>query len=993
MSSTREHLAFSSRVMVAMAVIAAVLVAAPVCAAEGESHIVQEAGEHSFEGARQYAELVQEGPRVSEGEIDADVESAMRDAVRDLIASTTHRAVKTGQAAGLDLQAVQASVRHALQGVRAQISPAFVETAAKRKAIVVAKDHAKAAAARAAKDGASAIEQAHIARTTASDVARAFAQIAHESGLKMALDEVELLQESSRNLDLTATSEFGLAATTPTAAPNAAARAAIDAAAKEGVNKGVDSAQDVARTQATKAGLNQAETAALEKQAASAVKKAAAELEHVSSPTPTDNAAADADAYAAGDTGGISADEAADKGKEAAKKAVLAKYEKIAAQEKAKARTALEAAAREEAAAAKYVNNVATNSLARGIYQDVSTKNLKRAAEKATDASDKVEAAVKDAVAKAIRQKDRLKRANEKVEKAGDDARKEAEEKNEASRQQAYDMKSARERKEKETVREVAAKKKQANEAAHKAISRVVTAAGTKASRKAARLNAASIQTDFLTSACHRHAQHSMRLAGEEAKNKAQARGLSNTAQQEAEVAALNTAKSQVIQDVVANAVRRQAHLSAVTAIKHAKGRGLSNSDQLAAARKAWKTAEPEIKGYCTPAATSAATTESSNPGQPPERIDEDAFVTKAVKTMKDAVSQACVAATKPVVESGSKLAAQHDADYDFQKLKGDVEAAKVCNATTALYTTNAEKKSKEMVARSFEESTTSKENSKEFLNKMRQTTADKVKRSEEEAEDKANEHAEKQCQKAKQSAADSAKHSAARSAVEAAEKEQAELKGKEAYDQAYNEAIQDGLSETRAKQLATEAKNQAYAVTKAQTQEATQDLAPPAPPTAEDLMLLEKELTHFTKIASTKRAKEAQAKIDLKHSNAAAVQSAKAMSIEATDAETDVKTVTAEVSRMRRAVAAQELAVPEELMATDEMFDIGLSEEEKGVRQRALATLIATAVKQLHHLGGSIPAEEHVAKLQGQLHSANAHISELEARAELACPMPQNPK
>jgi len=438
-----------------------------------------------------------------------------------------------------------------------------------------------------------------------------------------------------------------------------------------------------------------------------------------------------------------------------------------------------------------------------------------------------------------------------------------------------------------------------------------------------------------------------------------------------------------VIQDVVANAVRRQAHLSAVTAIKHAKGRGLSNADQLAAARKAWKTAEPEIKGYCTPAATSAATTETSNPGQAPEQINEDAFVTKAVKTMKDAVSQACVAATKPVVESGSKLAAQHDADYDFQKQKGDVKAAKVCNATTALYTTNAEKKSKEMVARSFEESTASKENSKEFLNKMRQTTRDKVKRSEEEAEEKANEHAEKQCQKSKAAAAKSAKHSAARSALEVANNEQAELKGKEAYDQAYNEAIQDGLSETRAKQLATEAKNQAYADTKAQTEEATQDLAPPAPPTAADLMQLEKELTHFTNIAKMKKAKEAQVKIDLKQGNATPGQWAKAMLIEATDAETDVKTITAEVSRMRNAVAAQELAVPDELMATDEMFDIGLSEEEKGARQRALANLIANAVKQLHHLGGTTPAEAHVASLQAQLHAANSRISELEAAAQ----------
>jgi len=234
-----------------------------------------------------------------------------------------------------------------------------------------------------------------------------------------------------------------------------------------------------------------------------------------------------------------------------------------------------------------------------------------------------------------------------------------------------------------------------------------------------------------------------------------------------------------------------------------------------------------------------------------------------------------------------------------------------------------------------------------------------------------------------KKSAADSAKRSAARSAVEAANKEQAELKGKEAYDQAYNEAIQDGLSETRAKQLATEAKNQAYADTKAQTEEATQDLAPPAPPTAADLMQLEKELTHFTNIAKMKKAKEAQVKIDLKQGNATPGQWAKAMLIEATDAETDVKTITAEVSRMRNAVAAQELAVPDELMATDEMFDIGLSEEEKGARQRALANLIANAVKQLHHLGGTTPAEAHVASLQAQLHAANSRISELEAAAQ----------
>jgi hypothetical protein len=310
----------------------------------------------------------------------------------------------------------------------------------------------------------------------------------------------------------------------------------------------------------------------------------------------------------------------------------------------------------------------------------------------------------------------------------------------------------------------------------------------------------------------------------------------------------------------------------------------------------------------------------------------------------------------------------------------------KVCNATTALYVTNAETKSKEMVARSFEEDAASKANSKEFLNKMRQATEDKVKRAEDEADDKASEKAEKQCQKLKAAATSAARHNAARDAVNTANHEQAELKAKEAYNTAYTEAIQDGLSEAKAKELATEARKKAYTDTKSQTKEATDGIAPPAPPTATDLMQLEKEVTHFKQRAVRKRAKEAQFKKQGKRQEAASAHAAQQALVEASDAESDLKTVTMQLRQMQKMVAAQEVAMPEDLLSTvesEELFDVGLTQDEMGVKQRALAHFIAAAVKHLHRLGGSTPAEARVSSLQAQLDVANARIAKLEARAD----------
>merc|ERR1719440_439960 len=141
---------------------------------------------------------------------------------------------------------------------------------------------------------------------------------------------------------------------------------------------------------------------------------------------------------------------------------------------------------------------------------------------------------------------------------------------------------------------------------------------------------------------------------------------------------------------------------------------------------------------------------------------------------MKTAVSKACNDATKPLVIDGAKLAARHNADYTWQVDKGYIEAAKVCNATLALYTQNAEVKSKEMVQRSFDESAEAKQKSLLFQQRIREDAEGKVLRAQDEAAQKTKEHMSKQCEKKTDLAQHHAKNQAARAAVSQLTEEQA---------------------------------------------------------------------------------------------------------------------------------------------------------------------------------------------------------------------------
>jgi hypothetical protein len=978
----------------------------PICVAEGQNilpntQVVQETaaassfGEDSFEeiaGTSPMAlveEATEEAMELEGGEVQADIERVIRSAVRHLVATSVQAHSGPG--------APQAATKLALTALRGKITQQFVEQAAKKEAVKVAKQHAKAAAARAASRGASAVEQARVARSTATRVAQSFARVARDSGVKLALDELALQRSQPTQLMATEVDEAATSRKdeTPTTVSHQ-----ISKAATTGVNEAKKTAKQVASQEAAKAGLTKSQTKKLEGEAASAVREAAGALAaHQSKPpavTPAattgasdalkKNAAADTDAAVNGEPHGrISVTKAADAGKEKAKKAELSKLQAIAAEEKRKTRLALREAANQEKKAAKFVDNVATNSLARGLDKDLSTKNLKLAASKATTASQQVEIAVKDAVNKALRQKDRLNRANEKVEKAGDSAAKEAQEKNAEARQKQFDIKGKQERQAKLDEKEIKVKKQHANEAAHKAITRVVTAAGEKASRTVARTKASAIQKDFLIAACHRHAQHSIRLVGETEKNKLADRGLSASAQRDGELKALRDHETKVISDTVGNAVRRQAHLSAMNAKKHAAARGLTNAAQLTAARKAWKKAEPEIKSYCEPAAKKAAKAELATPGQAPEAIDQHQFVVKAVKTMKTAVTKACSSATKPLVIDGARLAARHNADYKWQVDKGNLEAAKVCNATVALYTQNAEVKSKEMVTRSFDESAEAKQKSLLFQQRIREDAQDKVLRAKDEAAQKTQEHMNKQCERKTELATHHAKNQAARSAVERLTQDQAKSAAKAAEAKAYQEALADGLSETHAKKLGKEAYDKTYSSTHGSIKAATGGVAPPAPSTTAQLAQLHDEWQHYSEAAQRKRAKEVEAKRIAKETPSPdAHRAAQASLVEASDAEHDANTVHSELQQVQLQVAAREIQVPPELFS-DSGDDVlmSMSTHHREARRTALVHAIATAVKSLHQLGGQLPSELHIAKLQAQLQQANRRIAQLEGKSD----------
>jgi hypothetical protein len=949
---------------------------------QSEDSLEEESIWHRPEELEMMQMVEEASDEVDEGEIQLGVETAMRNTVRRLISEATRHAMQhatqEGHANGLKgghLQVfVQAAISRASMAVKDQLNSELVEQAAKTEAIKVAKQHAKAAAAAAASRGASRVEQAHAARSMASSVALAFARVARESGMRIANDEVELQSQSAVPFMGSQVSELASVGKTSSSVADE-----IEDTAAKGVADGVNKAKAVARKEAKKEGLNAAETKKLVKEAPDAVKDAADSLHAKPGSAPTGanskQTKADTDAYSNGDTGKrISVDKAAQAGKEKAKKDVVKKYKAIAEREKKKARATLEKAAKEEKKAATLVNTVAANSLKRGLDKALSTKNLKNAAVEAENASEKVELAVKHAVSQAQRQKDRLKQANEKVDKAGLDARKEAEEKNSQIRREAYDTKVARERSEKAKTKEIQTKKEHANEAAHKAIVRVVTKAGKKASRKAARATATLIQQSFVKDACHRKSQHRMRLVGKEAKKSVAARGLSASAQTAAEVKAMQSNDQKVVDETVTNTVRRQAHLSAMGAKKQASARGLSNARQLDSARKAWKAAAPKIEGLCKPAAKQAAAKTIKNPGQAPEKINQHAFVVKAVQAMKGAVTDACSKATRPVVIEGAKLAAKHDADYTFQVTKGIEEAYKVCNATVALYNRNAELMSKKMVTRSFDEDADEKQKSTLFAQRIREDAENKVKGAEKAAGRKTKEKMNKQCEKKTNLAKDAAKNEAARAAVGNVAKGHAEEKAKAAYDKAYQEALDDGLSVARAKKLADYAKNEAYTNTQATAQEATSGLAPAPPAVPTDLAQLRAELDIYRSNAVKKRANEAKHKKQAVPSTVA-IQ----MEQEASDAESDAKKVELELQHTELEIAAQEIAVPTELLMSVPVES--LSPQDQAEKKASLVHAIAKAVRSLHHLGGRLPSEIAAFKLQTELQEAKARIAELEAR------------
>jgi len=962
--------------MVVMLCVAALFTVLPICAAE--SNIVPE------EGYRPSPEMAFVS-EVADGEIQFGVQSAMRHLAKQLVSKAARTATQEAQVQGLSHNQLQEFVQRAVMRVHNQISPELVETAAKAQAIKLAKKHAKKAAATAAAQGLSTVEQAHAAKSAARAVALSFASVARESGVRLARDEVALQSNmaiqlgSSQVSDLTETSE----------APKQSSDVAnkIEATASKGISDGVANAKKVAEAEAKKQGLNSVDTKKLVDEAPQAVKDAADSLKNTESSNlgttgkAQQNAAADADAYANGDNGSqISLDKAASDAKEKAKQDLIAKYKLLAEAEKKKARKALEVAARTERNAATYVNDVASNSLARGLDSSLSTKNLKLAAAKATDASNQVEMAVKQAVSRALREKERLNTANEKVNKAGDDARKEAEIQNEEMRKESYDTKKARQRSEEGTTKELARKKEQANEAAHKAIARVVSTTGKKASRKAARKNAALIQEAFVSDSCHRKVQHRIRQIAKTAREDVSKRGLSVTAQDSAASKAMQAAKDNLIGETVTNTVQRQAHLSASSAKRQAAARGLSNAEGLDAARKAWKAAAPKIRSLCKPAAQASADTAMKNPGAAPEEINQDAFITRAVQTMKAAVTKACTEATQPVVIDGAKLAAKHDADYNFQVMKGREEAWKVCNATVTLYNRNAEVMSKAMVMRSFDDDSDARSANALFEQEIRQDSEIKVKGAEKSAETNTGEKMNKQCTKKTNSATALAKDAAARAAVTDASNGYAGEKAKAAYDKTYSEALTDGLSIDRAKKLATSAKAEAFRTTQATAKDATSGMAPRSPSSLMDLQQLRAEWTTYKRTAQQKRAHEARIKKDVATAgdSTAALQALEA----ARNAVKDVRKVGKEVQDMEMVVTAQEISVPMDVLISSSSL-LGMTQEEKADKQTALVHAISRAVQSLHQVGGRLPSEVAAFKLHTELQVAKARIAELEAASK----------
>jgi len=913
-------------------------------------------------------------PLPAESPIQLDMERTMRTTVQQLVAQATRKALSQAPSS----QKAQA-ILAALQQVRSSLTSELVGQAAKREAIQVAKRHAKAAAAEAQQDGMDKQAQALVARTTASRVALAFAKAAREDGLRVALDEMQAqsTQVLAPYAAAPAQAELvGMKVRThknKADSANSATAAKLSSTAKESVEKAAAKTEAVASAEAKANGLDAAQSAELRKTAARAVRDAAGETAAAHSGAGGDSsgsvqAAADADAYTTGsDEDRISLSKATDAAKKKALAKELAKYKQVADAERAKARKALEDAALAERKAAKFVDDTAKSSLSRGLDHNLSSKGLEAASEKATKASNEVEVGVKSAVAMALRQKERLKRANEKVDKAGGRARDEAREKNAVNRVEHWKVKQQREKAAKAKTLELKRKKEAANEAAHKAIVRVVQSAGTKASRNAARIEAGRIQQNFVTASCHRHAQHDLRNLALKAKQDTAARGLSSAAQRTAETKALQKNEAKVVKNVVDNTIRRQAHLSAMGAKRSAGARGLSSAQQLATARKAWKAASPKVEGFCKPAATEAAKSELGKPGQAPESINQHKFVVTAVQSMKSAVSTACSAAAKPLVKKGATLAAKHDADYDWQVKEGDKEVVKVCDAATKLYVRNAEEKSKEMVRRSFDESSENRQKSASFSDRIRNKAENSVEREKEKAATITTELMSKQCVKRTTAAVSRAKDVAAKNALGKLVSDEAKRKGEQAYLRAYTQAVDDGLGSSHAKLLGREAAHQAQIEASLEVASATSGLKSATTLTEEETMLqlslLQSDFNEFTQHARHLHKQGRHA--------------------DATEAQRDASTVEKEIQALQTnrqhekswvaAGAASELDTV--------LLGIAGAAGSSAKQVETLAKAISAAVKSLHEMGGRLPAEKTAQRLQSELHEAQSRIHELESR------------
>jgi len=297
-----------------------------------------------------------------------------------------------------------------------------------------------------------------------------------------------------------------------------------------------------------------------------------------------------------------------------------------------------------------------------------------------------------------------------------------------------------------------------------------------------------------------------------------------------------------------------------------------------------------------------------------------------------------------------------------------------VCNATTVLFTQNAEVKSKEMVRRSFDETNEQKQKTQLFQQRIREDAEDKVRRAEQAAEEKTSERLNKQCERKTETAVHHAKNGAARDAVTKITEDRSKSAAKAASDKAYSEALADGLSEDHAKELGKEAYDKEYSTSRASLQTATGSLAPSPPSTPFELAQLHSEWKHYATLAQRKRAKEVAGKREAKDDD-----DTELVESEAAVAEDDADKVRDELNQAQLNVAAREIQVPQELLGGGDDMPIFMTKQDKEEKKFALVHAIATAVKSLHKLGGQLPSEVQISQLQAQLKAANDRIAGLE--------------